>query len=427
MRPCLRTLGGALLAAGLPAWAESRFPPPDFTETQHQLPPTLVPPAPPDWLAMLDVALLVLGVGLAAWFALRLRSRRALVWLSVGALAWFGFYRQGCICPIGSVQNVALGLADAQYAVPLSVLAVFFLPLAAALFVGRVFCAGVCPHGALQDLLLLKPCKLPAWLEEPLRFLPWLYLGVALLLAAAGGGFLICRYDPFVGIFRLSAPLTMLVMGIVFLLASLFVGRPYCRFLCPYGALLGLASRLAKWPVRVTPDRCTQCRLCEEACPFGALLPADVESPHDDHPAARRRLLLLLVLLPLLAAGGAWLGAQSGPALTRFDARVASLRAAERPGGPPPRAEQLTEIRDLKAHLRLGGAILGGLLGLAIGLKLVRLTVWRQRADYEADRRHCLACGRCFLYCPQEHQRRGLVPAPAPAAPPHPQPPDGPA
>ena len=52
-----------------------------------------------------------------------------------------------------------------------------------------------------------------------------------------------------------------------------------------------------------------------------------------------------------------------------------------------------------------GGWILGAFLGVVIAAKLIRLSVFRTRTDYTADRANCLACGRCFAYCPVEHQR----------------------
>ena len=87
---------------------------------------------------------------------------------------------------------------------PVSALAFFMLPLVFALFSGRSFCAGVCPHGALQDLVLLKPLKVPLWLEHGLGILPFVFLGAGVLFAATGSAFIICQYDPFIPIFRLS-------------------------------------------------------------------------------------------------------------------------------------------------------------------------------------------------------------------------------
>ena len=54
----------------------------------------------------------------------------------------------------------------------------------------------------------------------------------------------------------------------------------------------------------------------------------------------------------------------------------------------------------------LGGWLCGGFVGLVIGLRLIGLSVRRQRTDYEAERAGCVACGRCFEYCPREHLRR---------------------
>ena len=82
---------------------------------------------------------------------------------------------------------------------------------------------------------------------------------------------MICRFDPFVGFFRFTGPFHMLLIGGLFLLLGLFVGRPYCRYLCPYGALLALTSRLAWRSVSITPDRELDCGLCDHACPYGAI------------------------------------------------------------------------------------------------------------------------------------------------------------
>lgn len=428
----MAVVGGVLFAGrGL---GEQRFPPPDF-ESGHQWPVTTTPPARALGLEYADVGVLVAALGLACWLIYRRRSRRGVFALSVFSLAYFGFYRQGCVCAIGSVQNVALALFDPGYAVPLTVLAFFAAPLVVALFAGRAFCAAVCPHGALQDLVLLKPVKVAFWLEQTLSVLPYLYLGAGAVFAATGAAFVICRYDPFVPLFRLSGGLAMLTAGAAFLVVGMFVGRPYCRFLCPYGALLRLAAAVSRWRVRITPDVCTHCRLCEDACPYGAIRePASGTLAPARWGSERRRLGWLLLVWPALLGAGAWLGAQASEAAARAHPTVALaeryLREQEAPvpyGVQTPaalaleRAQResstlLAEAQDIQRRFARGGLLFGLWTGLVIGARLISLSVQRRRTDFEPDRGACLACARCFAYCPNERLRAGM-PLPVAASP----------
>ncbi len=226
------------------------------------------------WREVFDVALLAVAMGAGAWMVLARRDRNWLVVLAIGCLVYFGFYREGCVCPIGAIQNVAVALTDPQYAIPYVVIAIFFLPLLFALFLGRVFCGGVCPLGAIQELVLLRSVQVPPRLDKGLGWLKYVYLVLAIYFAirpAAQRDFIICRFDPFVGLFRMSGPAYMLMIGGGFLLLGLFVGRPYCRYLCPYGGLLSLVSRLSWRGVTITPDKELDCGLCVEACPYGAI------------------------------------------------------------------------------------------------------------------------------------------------------------
>lgn len=402
--------------------AEQRFPPPEF-EGGHQLPETTTPPARAWLFEYLDIAVLAASLGVATWLIYRQRSRKGLIGLSLFSIAYFGFYRKGCVCAIGSIQNVALALFDTGYALPVSALVFFLLPLAFALFAGRSFCAGVCPHGALQDLVLLRPLKVPLWLEHGLSLLPFVFLGGGVLFAVTGSAFLFCQYDPFIPIFRMGGRSLMVLTGIGLLLLGIFIGRPYCRFLCPYGALLRMASMVSKWRVRVTPDTCTQCRLCENACPYGAIRePASGTVPARDHARERRRFGLLLALLPLLVALGAGIGAGLAVPMSRTHPVV---REAERilDQGPvePGNSEDGSLVRTasgIQKRFTLAGILFGGWIGLVLGFKLISLHLRTVRPDYEPDRGACVSCGRCFASCPNERVRLGLSPASPTAGPP---------
>jgi NAD-dependent dihydropyrimidine dehydrogenase PreA subunit len=237
--------------------------------------PGVQKPLPRDYrLQVLDVVLLAAAMGVSVWIVLSRRNRKWLVGLSIGSLAYFGFYREGCICPIGSLQNVAVALIDPKYSIPMVVTATFFLPLAVALFFGRAFCGGVCALGAIQELVVLKPVQVPPTLDRALGLLRYVYLAAALFFAlkpALARDFLICRFDPFVGFFRRTGSTHMLLLGGGFLLAGMFIGRPYCRYLCPYGGLLAWCSRLSPRGVTITPDKELDCGLCADACPYGAI------------------------------------------------------------------------------------------------------------------------------------------------------------
>ena len=411
----------ALTAPGV----EQRFPQPDFKKGHVQ--PVYQPPAAEaPWRAWADVGLLAGALGLAAHLALARRSRRGLFLLAVGCLAWFGFWRKGCLCPVGSIQNVTLGLADPSYGIPLAVAAVFLLPLVFALFFGRVFCASVCPLGAIQEMAIVRPLPLPRWLHRVLGLVPHAYLALAAAFAATGAGFWVCRYDPFVGLFRRDGPAEMIVAGIVLLAIGTVVARPYCRFLCPYGVLLNWFSRLARRHLTITPDECIQCRLCEASCPFDAI--RGPEPGPVDRTAARRALAASLLMLPLFTAAGALAGRAAAPAIAT--AHPAVSLAAEI------RAEDAAGTRDLtwatrefrasgetmeslaareavaRRRLRTALAWAGGFLGLMIAIRLVALSRRSDRRDYIADRGECLSCGRCFAHCPREYVRRGVLDGP---------------
>lgn len=408
-----------LLLSGVASGFE-RFPPPDFESGYVQPSPTTPNPRQ-DIYEYIDVVVLLAALSLSSYLVLKRRSRRAILALCIASLFYFGFWREGCVCPIGAIQNITLSIFDRDYAMPIAVMLFFFLPLVFTLFFGRTFCAAVCPLGAIQDLVFLRQTSIPEWLESGLRLFAYVYLGAAVLFAATGSAFIICRYDPFVSFFRLSGNFNMLVLGGCFLLIGVFIGRPYCRFVCPYGVILRQLSRISKWRASITPDDCIKCRLCEDSCPFGAIKEPAAEWSVQDYRSGKKRLAFLMLLVPVLVISCGWIGSAFRPVTSRVHAtvRLADRIYLEETG----QAEDTTdasaafratgkEVKDLYAEaldiqgsFGVGGWFFGGFVGLVIGLKLIGLSIRRQRTDYEADRASCLACGRCFEYCPKEQVR----------------------
>jgi NosR/NirI family nitrous oxide reductase transcriptional regulator len=293
----LSIFSGLLLS--VVTYAQQRFPRPDF-ETDYQAPSVHVPEPRHGMMEYVDVFILFLVLSVATWLVLKKRSRKGVLYLSLFTLIYFGFYRNGCICSIGAIQNVALALVDPSYAISITALAFFMLPLLFALFAGRVFCGGACPLGAIQDLIIIKPIELPVGVRKALGVIPYLYLGLAILFAATKTDFIICRYDPFVGFFRIDASFNMLVLGGSFLIVGMFVGRPYCRFLCPYGVLLNWTSSVSKKHLTITPSECIDCKLCEHSCPMDA-----INKPVTEPVSKKKdinRFVLSVVVIPLLDA-----------------------------------------------------------------------------------------------------------------------------
>lgn len=394
---------------------QQRFPKPEFGTGYVQ--PTPDTPEPrSNTLEYSDVIVLLLVLSIGTWFAIKKRSRKGLMWLSVFTLAYFGFYRHGCICSIGAIQNMTLTFFDPAYAVSITTLLFFLLPLIFALFFGRIFCAGACSLGAIQDLLIIKPLSLPGWLRSTLGLIPYIYLALAVLYAATGSDFIICRYDPFVGIFRMDAEFLMIVLGIAFLLMGMFVARPYCRFFCPYGVLLSWMSRFSKWYLTITPAECIQCKLCEHSCPFDAIDIPTADKQQKVKKWGVDRFLVYVVLIPLWIFIGGFTGSKIHPWLSKVHPKVylAELLITH------PEAKNDLKNLDVQAFLSAGKSMdtlvqeasvirrefyyggwwVGGFLGLVIGLTLLSQVVYRNKTDYEPNKINCVSCGRCMSYCP---------------------------
>ena len=192
--------------------------------------------------------------------------------------------------PIAGLMNLKYWLATGH--VPTTHPAAMFLLLtflAAAFLFRKAFCSWLCPVGTLSEYLwragrqlFRRNFQLPRWLDLPLRGLKYLLLGffvwaVGNMSAEAVEQFMRSPYGAIADVrmlnfFRYMGETAAIVLAIL-LVASLFVQNFWCRYLCPYGALLGIASLLSPVRIRRTADACIECAKCAKACP--SALPVD--------------------------------------------------------------------------------------------------------------------------------------------------------
>ncbi|NMA20687.1 MAG: 4Fe-4S binding protein [Lentisphaerae bacterium] len=392
-------------------FAQMRFPKPEFKdyiepvlELEERIPDTTL-------LRVLILAVMLLLTGLALY---RWRSRKRLQLLAVANLLIFGFLFKACPCPVGMYQNLAAAFFQGQ-PVPLGLVLLFILPLAVALYWGRLFCMGGCPMGALQELLHLKTIHVPLWLDRLLRQIPLLILLVFTVIAGSGGTYYFCRIDPFYGLFSFSTSAKLWGIALFWLVIGLFISRPVCRYLCPYGVLLRFFSLLSPRKVEITTGDCVRCRLCEQGCPNGAVIEPEPLKSLEDHEVGRRRLGRLLAWTPwvilLCAVAGFWLA----DPVAQTHKEIVLLRDLERGNATKavetfaasgrPLAELQQSAAKAKRIIRNGMTISGAIFGAVLMLELLVLSRRRfSNSAYQVDRGLCFACGRCYEICPVEKQ-----------------------
>ncbi len=398
------------------ATAQNRFPKPDF-ESGYQYPDISYALSNEPLFLYIDIILLIALMSFVAWAVIKKQTRKPIIWVSIISVAYFGFFRSGCVCSIGSVQNVALAIADHTYILPISVLLFFILPIIFAFLFGRVFCAGVCPFGALQELVNIKNYRLSKSVTSILSIIPWLYLIFGVLYAITRSSFIICRFDPFIGIFRLGGDFGLILFGSLLLIAAIFTGRPFCRFICPYGALLSLFSRVSLWKIQITKQGCINCELCHNACPVDAIHPPYDNKVKEDRLQGVKRILMYFIFLPLMIVAGTFVMRYYSADLSRAhkDVRLYDMVKQQETNPRDKISLELEsfygqggKVDDLKNKVEVilkdytyYSSIAGAMIGLVFGLILIKLSVKRSRKLYEIEHADCVACGRCFSYCPQ--------------------------
>jgi polyferredoxin len=187
--------------------------------------------------------------------------------------------------PISSLMSLVLFIKTGivHNAHPAGVF-IFLGIILVSLVFGKSFCSWLCPVGFLSEMLadlgekiFRRKIKMPKFLDYPLRSLKYLLLAFFLhsifiaMSVMAIKVFLDSDYNKVADIkmyyfFAEISKFSFIVIAVLFFLSIIFRGF-WCRYLCPYGALLGIASIFSPNKITRNVNSCTDCGLCSKVCP----------------------------------------------------------------------------------------------------------------------------------------------------------------
>ena len=186
------------------------------------------------------------------------------------------------VCPFGGVVSIYQLATSGTYVKKIHDSSFILMIIVAALTitVGPAFCGWVCPMGSIQEWMGSLGRKLfgkrynrwlPGKLDRVLRYLRYLVLAWVIYATARSAQLVFAEVDPYFALFNFwtgEVAITALVILGVVLLLSLLVERPFCKYACPYGAVLGVLGLVRVFGIRREADTCISCGACDKACPM---------------------------------------------------------------------------------------------------------------------------------------------------------------
>jgi polyferredoxin len=186
------------------------------------------------------------------------------------------------VCPFGGVVTIYEYIKSGQFLPKLhsAAFVLMGIGMVVALLFGPIFCGYACPMGSFQEwigklgkkLLGKRYGKLISGkADKALRYLRYAMLALVLYQTALAGKLVFANVDPYYALFNFysgEVALTALLALTAVTLLSFFVERPFCKYFCPYGALLGLTNLIRIFPVRRSAPTCINCKKCDKACPM---------------------------------------------------------------------------------------------------------------------------------------------------------------
>ena len=186
------------------------------------------------------------------------------------------------VCPFGGVVSIYQYATAGTFVKKIheSSFILMFIVLALAVAFGPVFCGWICPFGTVQEYISKLGRKLfgkrfnnfvPRTIDRPLRYLRYLVLAWVLYVTARSGQLIFADYDPYYALFNFwtgEVAISGFIILSVVIAAALVVERPFCKYACPYGAVLGLSNIFRVFGIRRNSSTCIDCKACDRACPM---------------------------------------------------------------------------------------------------------------------------------------------------------------
>ncbi len=160
---------------------------------------------------------------------------------------------------------------------------IFVAIVAVGVLLKKAFCSWLCPVGTLSESLWIlgqkifgRNFKVYKWIDIPLRGIKYLLLfffaySIWQMNVEDLQAFIYSPYNKMADIkmFQFFAHISTFALWtiIILMVASVFIKNFWCRYLCPYGALLGITSLLSPLKITRTKETCIDCELCTKACP----------------------------------------------------------------------------------------------------------------------------------------------------------------
>ena len=186
------------------------------------------------------------------------------------------------VCPFGGVVSIYQFIAVGTFTQKIheSSFILMILVFLLAILFGPVFCGWVCPLGSIQEWFGKLGKKIfkkkynqliPYKFDKYLRYLRYFMLAWVIYATAMTGQLVFSSIDPYFALFNFwtseAAIGGLIILGIT-LAASLVVERPWCKYACPYGALLGITNLFRVFSIRRRESTCKMCEICTQKCPM---------------------------------------------------------------------------------------------------------------------------------------------------------------